>query len=167
MQRLLLSRLKSWQFIAAISLIQVLFCIAAMFLTIWAARLCSLSFHSSYTAFFVIGLISGIAIMGVSMITASFIKTVYDLLTVGMLPYFLIMLFGGIFFPLPPIALFTYGGSSLRLSDLLPLSVSVLNKSLNYSWGIGELGFDLATLAPFPFCIIFLACGHTARGKCG
>lgn len=149
MQRLVLSRLKSWQFIAAVSVIQGMFCLAAMFLTLWAARLCGFVFQGSYTAFFVIGLISGIAIMGISMITASFIKTVYDLLTVGMLPYFLIMLFGGIFFPLPPIALFTYGDSIFRLSDLLPLSLSVsaLNKSLNYGWGIGELGFDLAALA--------------------
>lgn len=165
MQRLVLSRLKSWQFIAAVSVIQGMFCIAAMFLTLWAARLCGFAFQGSYTAFFVIGLISGIAIMGISMITASFIKTVYDLLTVGMLPYFLIMLFGGIFFPLPPIALFTYGDSIFRLSDLLPLSLSVsaLNKSLNYGWGIGELGFDLAALTAVS--VLYYLFGLWAFGK--
>ncbi len=149
MQRLILSRLKSWQFIAAISVIQVIFCIIAMFLTLWAAMLCGFNFQGSYMVFLVIGLISGIAIMGVSLITVSFIKTVYDLLTVGMLPYFIIMLFGGIFFPLPPVAIFTYGDSVFRLNDLLPLSMSVstLNKSLNYGWGIGELGIDLVGLA--------------------
>jgi hypothetical protein len=46
-----------------------------MFLTLWAAMLCGFNFQGSYTAFLVIGLISGIAIMGVSMITVSFIKT--------------------------------------------------------------------------------------------
>lgn len=137
MQRLILSRLKGWQFIAAVSVIQVIFCIVAMFLTLQAAILCGFNFQGSYIAFLVIGLISGIAIMGVPMITVSFIKTVYDLLTVGMLPYFIIMLFGGIFFPLPPVTIFSYGDSIFRLNDMLPLSmpVSILNKSLNYGWG--------------------------------
>jgi len=145
MQRLILSRLKSWQFIAAISVIQVLFCIIAMFLTLWTAMLCGFSFHGSYIAFLLIGFISGIAIMGVSMISVSFIKSVYDLLTVGMLPYFMIMFFGGIFFPLPPVVIFSYGDSIFRLNDLLPLSMSVsaLNKALNYGLGIRELSFDL------------------------
>lgn len=149
MQRLILSRLKSWQFIAAISVIQVIFCIIAMFLTLWAAMLCGFSFHGSYTVLFLIGSISGIAIMGISMISVSFIKTVFDLLTVGMLPYFFIMFFGGIFFPLPPVAIFTFGDNIFRLNDLLPLSMSVsaLNKALNYGWGIRDLSFDLIGIA--------------------
>ena len=149
MQRLILSRLKSWEFIAAISVIQVIFCVAAMLLTLWSAMTCGFSFRGSYAVFLAIGLISGITVMGVSMISVSYIKSVFDLLTVGMLPYFAIMFFGGIFFPLPAVPLFTYGDSVFRVCDLIPLSMSVsaLNKSLNYGWGFHELSFDLTAIA--------------------
>lgn len=63
-----------------------------MILTLQAAILCGFNYQESYTVFLLIGLISGIAVMGISMITVSFIKTVYDLVTVGMLPYYIMWL---------------------------------------------------------------------------
>lgn len=63
-----------------------------MILTLQAAILCGFNYQGSYTVFLLIGLISGIAVMGISMITVSFIKTVYNLVTVGMLPYFIMWL---------------------------------------------------------------------------
>lgn len=145
MKRLVMSKLKTVEFIAAISVIQIAFCLVSMMLALAAALVCGFEFRGSYAAMILIGTASGIGILGLSMITVSFLRSVYDLMTVGVIPYFIVMFFAGIFFPLPPVQIASFGENVLRLNDFLPLSLSVtaFNKVLNFGSGISDIGFEL------------------------
>jgi ABC-2 type transport system permease protein len=149
MQRLILSRLKTREYIGAISLLQIGFCLLSNLLAVAAAMACGFVFHGSIGALLIIGTLSGIGIVGLSLITVSFLRSVFDLMTVGMVPYFIVMFFAGIFFPLPMLEIARVGKASLALNDLLPLSLSVktLNQVLNFGGSLPDIGIELAGLA--------------------
>lgn len=145
MQRLVMSRLKTGELFGAIGVIQIGLSLVAMVLALITALICGFEFTGSYPAIILVGALSGVGIIGLALITVSFLKSVYDLMTVGVIPYFFVMFFAGVFFPLPQIQIATFGENVFRLNDLLPLSLSVtaLNKVLNFGAGIGDIGFEL------------------------
>lgn len=169
--RLYMSKMKTVEMIGAISTIQAVLCVLSMILTLLAALLCGFEFNGSWAAFIVIGMISSTGILGIALVTVSFIRTVYDLMTVGVIPYFVVMFFAGMFFPLPPLVIATVGTNTVRLNDFLPLSLSVtaFNKVLNYGSGLFELGFETAgvTVVSLLYFIIGLYLFHRRHMRLG
>ncbi|MFZ5643161.1 MAG: ABC transporter permease [Bacillota bacterium] len=161
MLRLVMSRIKTVEFFGAISVLQIALGLVSMVLALVVALVCGFEFKGSYAALVIAGMVSGIGVIGLSMITVSFLKSVYDLMTVGIIPYFIVMFFSGIFFPLPPFQVASFGENIIRLNDFLPLSLTVtaLNKVLNFGAGIADIGFELiATLIiSIVYCTIGLA----------
>jgi ABC-2 type transport system permease protein len=146
MVRLALSRLRAWEFVGAITIVQALICVAAMMLALAAALAVGFPFRGSYLAMTVLAVASSVGVVGVALLTAAFLKTVHDLLTVGVAPYFVIMFFSGLMFPTPRTVLLRLGDHTVRHLDLLPLasSVTAFDRVMNYGTGLGSLGFDLA-----------------------
>lgn len=150
LQRLMMSRLTTAELIGSIGIVQIALCVISMVLTLASASLCGFEFHGSFAALLLVGLISSIGVIGLALISIGFLKSVYDLMTVGVIPYFVIMFFAGVFFPLPPVQIATLGEYAVRLNDFLPLSLSgvAMNKILNFGAGIRDIGFELwGTLA--------------------
>ncbi|GEM_PF-391712 len=145
MLRLNLSLLRPWEMIGGISLIQLLLGLASFALTLGAARICGFEWRGSVVAVLLVAAVSLLAVLGLALISVSFMSSVFDVMTVGMVPYFLVMFFAGLFFPLTSIELFSVGDAAFRLNDILPLSISVsaLNQALFFERGVYEIHIEL------------------------
>ncbi len=143
LHRLLISKLTTGEFVISTLFVQGLLCVLAMILALWAAQLNGFEFSGSYGLLVLISGISTFAVVGVALLTVSFLKSVYDLMTIGIIPYFIVMFFSGIFFQLSSPILFPFRGLLLRVNDLLPLTLSVkaFNQVLNF-------GADMKMVAP-------------------
>jgi ABC-2 type transport system permease protein len=153
--RLQMSKMRVHEFLAAIGLTQVIIGILAMgltFLTAWA-----LGYRStgSWSAVMAVGLLSSLSVIAVSLVVAAYLRTIFDLLTIGCFPFFILMFFSGGMIPLPPLRLFSIAGRSINANDILPTThaIAALNKILNFGSGLGgvevEMGFILALTAVY------------------
>ncbi len=147
--RLALSRLTTAEFVAAVSLNQVLIGCAALGLTFLAALHTGYRSDGSLALFFLVGALSCLSVIAISLLVAAFLRTIFELLTVGVFPFFVLMFFSESMFPLPRITLLRLGGHVYYANDLLPTSLTVkaFHKILNAGAGLGDLGYELAGMA--------------------
>lgn len=105
------------------------------------------------------GALSAVSVFAVGLIVAGWMKTIYELLTVGVFPFFVLMFFSESMFPLPKITLLHFGAHSFYANDILPtaLTVKAFNKILNFQAGIADIGFEL--IAIFVETVLFLLLG--------
>lgn len=143
--RLKLSRLSSFHFLAGISVVQTLIGAGALALSYWTALGLGYRPAGGLGPVLIVGILSALSIIAISLIVASFLNTVYDVLTIGCFPFFLLMFFSGSMFPLPKLSLFTIAGHPLGPTDLLPLThtVNAYNQILNNGAGWSTIGFDV------------------------
>jgi ABC-2 type transport system permease protein len=143
--RLILSKLSTFEFLSAIAANQVLIGTAALGLTYLSAWHVGFRSSGSIALFLLVGALSSLAVVAISILVAAFIKTIFELLTVGVFPFFVLMFFSECMFPLPRLTLFRLAGHSFYANDLLPtaLTVKAFNKILNFHAGLGDLGFEI------------------------
>ena len=157
--RLRLSNMTPLEWFSAVSLTQIIIGLLAMLLTLLTAV--ALGYHASdsLTAMMVVGLLSSLSIMAISLLVAAFLRTIFDLLTIGCFPFFILMFFSGGMFPLPPLRLFTVGSRSVSINDFLPTThtISALGKVLNHQAGLGDVAFELGAI--LVLTVIFFAAG--------
>ncbi|MCK4693007.1 MAG: hypothetical protein KAT23_05225, partial [Anaerolineales bacterium] len=103
----------------------------------------------SLPAVMIVGLFSSMSIIAISLVVAALLRTIFDLLTIGCFPFFILMFFSGGMFPLPPLRLFTVGSRSVNINDVLPTthSITALGKILNSGAGLGDVLFELGAIA--------------------
>jgi ABC-2 type transport system permease protein len=146
MPRLILSRLRLGELLAAVSINQVLVGVVALLLT-YAAAL-SVGYHpqGSLAAVIVVGAVSTLSVVAFGLLTAAFLTTIFELLTVGCFPFFVLMFFSGRMFPLPKIPLLHLAGNVVTVNDVLPTSLTVRasSKILNNGAGLAGVGFEVA-----------------------
>lgn len=147
--RLILSRLNIGEFLAAISVNQVLIGTAALALTYLAALHVGYRSSGSVPLFLLVGALSCLAVVAIGTLVAAFMRTIFELLTVGVFPFFVLMFFSECMFPLPRITLFCLAGHSFYANDILPtaLTVKAFNKILNFQAGPGDLVFEIGGIA--------------------
>ena len=122
------------------------------FVTAWALGYRTIGSWSTVMA---VGLLSSVSVIAVSLVVAAYLRTIFDLLTIGCFPFFILMFFSGGMIPLPPLSLFSIGGRSINANDILPTThtIAALNKILNFGSGLGgvkvEMGFILALTAVY------------------
>jgi ABC-2 type transport system permease protein len=147
--RLKLSRMRAYELITSISLVQIIIGLAAMGVTYVCAV--ALGFHSSGSllAMAAIGVLTCLSIIAISLIVSAFLRSIFDLMTIGCIPFFVLMFFSGGMFPLPPVRLFTISGHAINANDVLPTTQSIIamDKVLNFGAGIGDLWFEMLALA--------------------
>jgi ABC-2 type transport system permease protein len=123
-----------------------------------SALLCGYESSGDFGALLVVGIVSSLAMVAVSLIIASFLNTVFDVLTIGVIPFFVIMFFSGGMIPMPKVNLITFGGRGYGLSDLIPLShtTGAFNKILNYNAGFGDVLYEIIMILILTVIYLFL-----------
>ena len=146
--RLVLSRLNPWEYLGAVGLIQVLIGTFALGLTFFSALSVGYRTDGSILLFFLVGALSTVSVMAIGLIVAGWMKTIYELLTVGVFPFFVLMFFSESMFALPKIALLHFGTHTFYANDFLPtaLTVKAFNKILNFQAGLADVGFEIVAM---------------------
>lgn len=146
--RLRLSNMTAFEWFSAVSLTQIIVGLLALLLTFLTAVALGYRTSGSFSAMMVVGLLSSLSIIAISLLVAAFLRTIFDLLTIGCFPFFILMFFSGGMFPLPPLRLFTLGSRSLNINDFLPTThtITALSKILNHDAGLGDVAFELGAI---------------------
>jgi len=149
MTRLMLSRLTTFEFLCAISINQLLIGVGALALAYLAALACGYHSDGSLLAVLLVGAVSTLGVVALALLTAGWLKTMFELLTIGTFPFFVLMFFSECMFPLPKVTLFRVAGHAVYLNDVLPtaLCVRALGQVLNFGAGIGDVAFELVLMA--------------------
>lgn len=157
--RLRISNMTTAEWLIALSLSQVIIGLLAMGLTYLSAI--SLGYHStgSMLALTVVGVLSSLAVIAISVLVAAWLRTIFDLMTVGCFPFFILMFFSGGMFPIPTIELFAIGGRSINVNDILPTthSIAAFGKILNQEAGLGDVAFEIGAIAVLS--VLYFAAG--------
>jgi len=97
---------------------------------------------------FLVGAVTSLSVIGLGMLVASFTRTVSQAFVVANFPMAMMMFFSGSIYPLPKVTLFSAGGQTVGLYDILPPThaVAALNKILVLGAGFNELGYELGAL---------------------
>jgi ABC-2 type transport system permease protein len=148
MSRLMLSQLTTPELLTAVSFNQVIIGVSALLLAFLAALSVGYKTEGSLLALLIVGAISALSVVAISVLVAAFLKSIFELLTIGCFPFFILMFFSDVLFPLPKITLFHLAGNIVYLNDILPttLTVSAFNGILNYGAGLDEVIFELGAI---------------------
>jgi len=157
--RLRISNMTTFEWLSAVSVTQIIIGLLAMGLAYLTAISLGYQSSGSLVAVMVVGILSSLSIIAMSLVVAALLRSVFDLMTIGCFPFFILMFFSGGMFPIPPLQLFVVGGRSININDILPTthSISALGKILNYDSGLGDLVFEIGAIVILSF--IYFAAG--------
>ncbi len=146
--RLRLSNMTTREWLGAVSLTQCIIGLVAVGITLLTAMAFDYRPAGSLPAAAVVCLVSSAAIMGVSLIVAATLRTVFDLMTIGSFPFFVLMFFSGGMFPIPDVRLFAVGGRAINVNDILPTthSITAFDRILTSGGGLGDVWFELGAI---------------------
>jgi ABC-2 type transport system permease protein len=157
--RLRISNMTTFEWLSAVSVTQIIIGLLAMGLTYLTAISVGYQSSGSFVAVIVVGILSSLSIIAISLVVAALLRSVFDLMTIGCFPFFILMFFSGGMFPIPPLQLFVLGGRSININDILPTthSITALGKILNYDSGLGDVVFEIGAIVILSF--IYFAAG--------
>ena len=157
--RLRLSNMTTFEWLMAVSLVQVIIGMLALVLTYLTAVALGYESSGSIPAVMLVGFLTCLSIIAISIIVAAYLRTIFDLLTIGCFPFFILMFFSWGMFPLPPLRLFTVGDRTMNINDLLPTThaINAMSKILNYGAGLRDVAFELAAI--IVLTIVFFTVG--------
>jgi len=146
--RLKLSQLGAFHFLGGISIVQAVIATIALLISYGTALLLGYKPEGNLVSVFIIGLLSSVSMVAVSLVVASFLNTVFDVLTIGCFPFFIMMFFSGSMFPLPKISVFSIAGHSIGVTDCLPLThtANAFNKILNDGANLSQVGYEMGMI---------------------
>ncbi|MFC1565405.1 ABC transporter permease [Candidatus Neomarinimicrobiota bacterium] len=130
MLRLKLSKLRAWEYLTGVGIVQIMIGVIAIFLTLASAVALGFDLHGSLIILTLIAILTSISIVAFSLIIAAFTKTANEILILGNFPLFLFMFFTGAAFPIKAKALFEIFGYPVSLQGLMSPThaISALNK---------------------------------------
>lgn len=146
--RLTLSKLTAFDFLGAVSLNQMFIGTFGLGLTYLSAAAVGFQGRGSLLLLLAVGAVATLSIVAISLLVAGFIRTIFELLTVGVFPFFILMFFSDCMFPMPKITLFRLAGRAFQATDVLPtaLATKAFGRILNFGAGLGEVAFELAAM---------------------
>jgi ABC-2 type transport system permease protein len=147
--RLRLSNMTITEWLSAMSLSQVVIGLLALGLTYLTAVALGYRTTGSMIAITTVGILSCLSIIAISVLVAAWLRSIFDLMTVGCFPFFVLMFFSGGMFPIPTISLLRLGGRSIGVNDILPTthSIAAFGKILNQGSGLGDVAFEMGAVA--------------------
>jgi len=160
--RLRLSHMTTFEWLSAISVAQVVIGVAAVGLTFLTAAVLGYRSSGSLPAVAVVCLVSSMSIVAISMVVAASLRTIFDLVTIGSFPFFILMFFSGGMFPLPDLRLLTIGSRTINVNDILPTthSISALDRILNAGGSLGDVAFEIGAIVALT--VLFFTIGTWA-----
>jgi ABC-2 type transport system permease protein len=146
--RLRISNMTTSEWLVAVSLTQVIIGLLAVGLTYLTAVILGYQGGGSWAAMSVITVLSCVTMIAISFLVAALLRTIFDLMTIGCFPFFILMFFSGGMFPVPTIRLFSLGGRSIHVNDILPTthSITAMGKILNRGAGLGEVVYEMGAI---------------------
>ena len=143
--RLKLGSLGAINYLGGVTIVQTLIGVFAVVLSYLTALSVGYKPSGDVGALIVVSILSSISMVAVSLILASFLKTVFDVLTIGVVPFFVMMFFSGSMMPLSKVTIITIVGQNFGFADLLPLThtASAFNKILNFDLGFKDIIFEI------------------------
>lgn len=156
--RLRMSSMTTFEWLLAVSFTQIVIGLLALALAFLSALAVGYETDGSILAMMVVGLLSCLSVMAIGVIVASFLRTIFDLMTIGCFPFFILMFFSGGMFPLPRLHLFSLFGQAINVNDILPTThtISALNQILNFGASLGDVLFELAAILILTVIYFFL-----------
>jgi ABC-2 type transport system permease protein len=139
----------SFDLLGGISLAQIVIGALSVILTFAVAAALGFRSEGSLFAATAVAILSAGSVIAVGLVTACFCKNATAVLTIGTLPFFLLMWFSGAAMPMSRVTLFALGSHQFALNDVLPPTHAViaLNKILSMGASLGEVWYELAMLA--------------------
>lgn len=149
MMRLTLSDLSFPQMMTAISINQVVIALVALAISLLATHMIGYQPSGHVLRLLPVGVLGALGVVAIGFITAALLNTLFELLTVGVFPFFILMFFSDCMFPLPKIHLIDVLDHPMYANDILPtaLTVRAFNQLLNHNATYGQIGFELVALA--------------------
>ncbi|MBM3295568.1 MAG: ABC transporter permease [Candidatus Aminicenantes bacterium] len=149
LRRLRVSRMSPFDLLGGVSLAQLAIGALSVVLTFLVAVALGFRSEGSLIAASVVGIVCTASVVAVGLVTACFCKSATAVLTIGTLPFFLLMWFSGAAMPITRLTLFHLGTRQFALNDVLPPTHAViaLNKILAMGASLGDVGYELAMLA--------------------
>jgi ABC-2 type transport system permease protein len=146
--RLRLSNLRVFEWLTAVSTTQVIvgvLAVALTYLTAWGVGYRS---NGSLLILLVVAALASLSVMAFSVLVAAYLRTVFDLVTVGCFPFFILMFFSGGMFPLPGTTLFHLGDRAVQLNEILPTThaIMALNRVMSFGSGLGDIAYELVAM---------------------
>jgi len=157
--RLRISNMKTFEWLATVSIVQVLIGLLALGLAFLSALAVGYQTTGSFLAMMFVGLLSSLSVMAISVIVAAVLRTIFDLMTIGCFPFFILMFFSGGMFPLPKLHLVSIWGHSFNVNDILPTThtIKAFNKILNFDAGLADVIFEMGAIVVLT--VLFFAIG--------
>lgn len=146
--RLRITRMSAFDLLAGVSLSQVIIGVAGILLTFLTAVALGFDSRGPLWVAVLVGATTSLSCIGMGLLVACVCRTVSQAFMVSTFPLFLMMFFSGVFLPVGEVPLFTLGGRTFQLFDLLPPTQAVvaLNKVLTLGEGLGDILFELAVV---------------------
>jgi ABC-2 type transport system permease protein len=96
----------------------------------------------------VVGAATTLGVVAIAVFVSAFLKSMFELLTVGVFPFFVLMFFSDCMFPLPKVRVQEIGSHVLYANDILPttLCVRAFNKILSFGAGLGDVAFEIGAI---------------------
>ena len=148
LRRLQSTRMRAFDFLGGITLTQMIVGMAALLLALLVAVLLGFRSQGPLWAAIVIGAIASLSVIGVGLIVACFARTVTQAFVLANFPLAFFMFFSGAMFPVPRLTLFSLGGQTVALFDILPASHAViaLQKIFVLGAGLSDVAYELIAL---------------------
>jgi ABC-2 type transport system permease protein len=149
LRRLRVSRMAAFDLLGGVSLAQIVIGAATILVTFLTAVALGFRSEGPLAAAVVVAVLASGSVIAVGLVTACFCRNVTAVLTIGTLPFFLLMWFSGAAMPMPRAALFNLGARTFALNDFLPPTHAVvaLNKILSLGSGLGDVIYEIAMIA--------------------
>jgi ABC-2 type transport system permease protein len=146
--RLKMSGVRTWEYLAGMSLSQVVFAIVMVPMMLYTAVMMGFNSRGSLLTGIFFGIIASISAVAIALIVAAFSKTEKEAFLWGNIITIPVIFFSGIFFPLPEIMLFKIGGTPFTVFDLQPTTHAqrAFLQVFLYGAGIGDLLYELSML---------------------
>jgi ABC-2 type transport system permease protein len=146
--RLRLSNLRVLEWLSAVTVTQLAVGILALALTFLTAMAVGYRTNGSLGILLFLGVLTSIAVTAFSVLVAAFLRSVFDLVTVGSFPFFVLMFFSGGMVPLPGVPLFHLGDRAVELNEVLPTThaIAALNRVLSFDAGFGDIRYEIAAM---------------------
>jgi len=146
--RLKLAGVKTWEYLAGMSLSQFAFAAVMVPMMLYSAVMMGFNSKGSLLTGIFFGVVASLSAVAIALIVAAFSKTEKEAFLWGNIITIPIIFFSGIFFPLPEITLFKIGGSPFTIFDLQPTTHAhrAFLQVFLYGAGIGDLLYELSML---------------------
>ena len=149
LDRLKISKLSSLEFLAGISLLQIVLAVLSLvFALLTAVGLGYTIIPGTLWFIFIIGILTSLSMITFSLIVASICRSIKDVAIIGTFPLFFLMFFSGAAYPISGGKLFSIGKFTLHINDILSptWAVDALNKVLVKGMDVKDTTLEILAL---------------------